>query len=168
MAGIASMLRNRAARHEAALRRYADAAEAARARAAAACEAAARRLADSMGACDRDIESRMGLLDDSRIMRLNAKEIEQVWGYVLQRAPERQAWLQQLEADLQSVEATRRTDAEAALADLIVGMQDASHVDEGAAQRLVQAEALGLSQALLEDRWVSAVAPRCSHWGLSV
>jgi hypothetical protein len=77
----------------------------------------------------------------------------QVWEYVASHGPERLAWLGQLESDLAAAESERRGEGEAALRVLAGALQEASHVDEGQAQRLVEAEALALNAALLEDRW---------------
>ncbi|KIZ01503.1 flagellar associated protein [Monoraphidium neglectum] len=163
MTGIQSMLLNRAARHAAALRAHAAALEAARGRAAAGCEAAARRLAARMAGCDSEIEARLDTLHETRVMQLDSDQIEEVWEYVASHGPERLAWLGQLESDLAAAESERRGEGEAALRVLAGALQEASHVDEGQAQRLVEAEALALNAALLEDRQRACEALKRLH-----
>lgn len=71
---------------------------------------------------------------------------------MLGHGPHRQSLLQQLEADLSAAEASRRDSTEVALRDLAAAMREASHVDEGQGQRIVEGEALALDEALLGDR----------------
>lgn len=76
----------------------------------------------------------------------------QVWADVAAARPGREAALASFESDLAAAESDRAAAVAAALGKLGAELEEAAHVDPGAAQRLIEAEALELDDALLEDR----------------